>query len=182
MRHSKDHEWDDILPVVDTSSERCRHLSDFVAGFADVVRIPKPSFSDISVNSLISSAINLVMLECNSRGILFEYKPLINDYYIYADRIQMEQVLVNIIKNAYESIGENGKISIVVEDSTIIIEDSGSGISEVAKQNLFSSFFTTKSTGHGLGLMFVREVLLNHKFGFSLYTENNTTKFKITMA
>ena len=77
--------------------------------------------------------------------------------------IQFEQVLVNIIKNAYEAIGENGRIKISTHHSplSIIIEDNGPGISEEAKQKLFTPFFTTKSSGQGIGLMFVREVLTN---------------------
>ena len=179
MQHAKNNEWDDVLPVIDISIERCQHLSSFVANLADVVKIPKPSLSYISVNDLADRVKNLIIAECNRRNIQLIVKPVEPDYRIYADSIQMEHVMVNIVKNAYESIGENGIIRIIVTPDSVIIEDNGPGISEDNRKNLFSSFFTTKSTGYGIGLMFVREVLLNHDFGFDLCTKNGITEFRM---
>ena len=124
---------------------------------------------------------SLTSIECRQRNIELSLSLTDNDQYIHVDGIQFEQVLVNIIKNAYEAIGENGRIKISTHHSplSIIIEDNGPGISEEAKQKLFTPFFTTKSSGQGIGLMFVREVLTNHRCRFSLSTEEGYTRFKI---
>ena len=181
MQHSGSNEWDDVLPVVDVSIERCRNLSDFVADLSDVVKIPAPNLSYISVNNLVDRVGNLVITECNRRNIQIIIKLADADYKIYADIIQLENVLVNIIKNAYESIDHDGTIHVVVTPSGIVVQDDGPGISENNREKLFTSFFTTKPTGHGIGLMFVREVLLNHNFGFSLSTKNGITEFRIVL-
>ncbi len=93
----------------------------------------------------------------------------------------MEQVLMNILKNAYESIHQNGRIRIITTGHPIslIIEDNGPGLSPEAQEKLFTPFFTTKITGQGIGLTFVREVLVNHNFRFSLSSQDNKTQFKI---
>ena len=104
-----------------------------------------------------------------------------NDRTIEVDGVQIEQVLVNIIKNAYEAIGQNGEIRITTQPSpvSILIEDNGPGISEDTQKKLFTPFFTTKSSGQGIGLMFVREVLTNHHCQFSLSSDNGWTRFTI---
>ncbi len=95
----------------------------------------------------------------------------------------MEQVLVNIVKNALEAIEKNGKITIVTSTASckqLIIRDNGKGISEDIRQKLFTPFFSTKKNGQGIGLTLTREILLNHGFKFSLETnEKEETEFVI---
>jgi signal transduction histidine kinase len=84
----------------------------------------------------------------------------------------MEQVFVNIIKNAMEAIETDGTITVRTGNSTqkyhLIIEDTGSGISEDVRRNLFTPFFSTKDYGQGIGLTLVQEILNRHNFEFSL--------------
>ena len=173
--------WEYVLPAIEASFDRCGHLASFISNLAQVIRIPEPTFSLISLNEQARSVYSLTSIECRQRNIELSLSLTDNDQYIHVDGIQFEQVLVNIIKNAYEAIGENGRIKISTHHSplSIIIEDNGPGISEEAKQKLFTPFFTTKSSGQGIGLMFVREVLTNHRCRFSLSTEEGYTWFKI---
>ena len=174
-------EWNEVLPAVEASFERCGNLAHFIKNLAHVVKIPEPSLSDVSLNELMRSVDALTRLECQKRNILLTLSLTEQNHIIQADGIQLEQVLVNIIKNAYESIENNGKIHITTHSSplSVAIEDNGPGITTEAKDKLFTPFFTTKTSGQGIGLMFVRDVLTNHKYKFSLNTENNLTKFKI---
>lgn len=66
------------------------------------------------------------------------------------DRVLMEQVIVNIVKNAVESIGSDGTVTISTAPGKIVIADNGAGISEEAAQHLFSPFYSTKPDGQGL--------------------------------
>jgi signal transduction histidine kinase len=94
----------------------------------------------------------------------------------------MEQVLMNIVKNAIEAIKENGEICFITNASRkhLTIRDSGEGIAVEYEEELFSPFFSTKKDGQGIGLTLVREILLNHQFGFSLKTiEDRKTEFCI---
>ena len=69
------------------------------------------------------------------------------------DRAQMEQVFVNIVKNAIEAIGEDGAITVRLRRRdgrpAMVVEDTGPGISPEARQNLFTPFFSTKDTARG---------------------------------
>ncbi len=92
-----------------------------------------------------------------------------------------EQVLVNIIKNAAESIGKDGKIQIRTSSpASIEIVDNGEGITKETEAKLFSPFFSTKPNGQGIGLVFIREVLMRHGCSFSLRTyADGLTRFRI---
>lgn len=172
---------EDIRVAVEASADRCVSLTKFVDNLAGVVKIPEPCLSDVELNELVSSVAALTFHECQSRRIeqsltLSEENPGLR-----IDGIQFEQILLNIIKNAYESIGQGGEIRIATSSSPamISVEDNGPGIPEEVKDKLFTPFFTTKTGGQGIGLMFIREVLLNHGCTFSLATEEGWTKFRI---
>ena len=92
-----------------------------------------------------------------------------------------EQVLVNIIKNAAESIGKDGKIQIRTSSpASIEIVDNGEGITKETEAKLFSPFFSTKPNGQGIGLGFIRGVLVRHGCSFSLRTyADGLTRFRI---
>ena len=101
---------------------------------------------------------------------------------VNVDSVLFEQVLINIVKNAVESIGSDGEVMVTVSANppSIVIADNGPGISEDAVEKLFSPFFSTKSNGQGIGLMFISEVLHKHGCRFSLETcDDGWTRFSI---
>ena len=182
LKLHEDNELSDVLPAVKASFERCSHLSRFITNFANLVKIPPPNLQTTDLNRLVSSVEALCKLECSRRNIRLLLLLSENPISMKIDSIQMEQVLVNLVKNAYESIQNNGEIRIITQPvpPQLIIEDTGPGISEEIKDKIFTPFFTTKPQGQGIGLMFVREVLLNHKCKFTLYTqEEGKTRFCI---
>ena len=96
----------------------------------------------------------------------------------------MEQVFINIIKNAMEAIGNNGHLTLKTGQKNgtyhIIIEDTGHGISDEVRNNLFRPFFSTKENGQGVGLMLVQEILNRHHFDFTLEARpSGPTQFTI---
>ncbi|MFR3216348.1 MAG: sensor histidine kinase [Dysgonomonas mossii] len=181
LQQNENSELIDVLPAVDASFDRCKHLGHFISNFAEVVKIPEPSVSDVSINELARSVETLSRAECLKRNINLNLNLTTGKDLACIDSIQFEQVLVNIVKNAYEAIDKNGDINIITTSQplSITIEDNGPDIPEETKQKLFTPFFTTKQTGQGIGLMFVREVLLNHNCKFDLKSENGWTKFEI---
>jgi nitrogen fixation/metabolism regulation signal transduction histidine kinase len=181
LRQNDNNELADVLPAVDASFDRCRHLSYFISNFAEVVKIPAPSMTDTNLNELARSVDALTRLECKRRDIGLKLDLTDDDNIVRIDGIQFEQVLVNVIKNAYEAIGKNGEIRIATRSNplSIKIANNGPEISDDVKQKLFTPFFTTKSSGQGIGLMFVREVLINHNCKFDLKSEDGWTKFDI---
>jgi len=182
LKLHENNELSDVLPAVEASYERCIHLSRFITNFAEVVKIPPPMLQKTDLNQLARTVEALCSSECNRRNIHLKLLLSKNPVQAKIDGIQMEQVLFNLVKNAYESIRENGKIRIITQSFSpqLIIEDNGPGISEEIKEKLFTPFFTTKSGGQGIGLMFVREVLLNHGCKFTFNTEETgKTRFCI---
>ena len=97
------------------------------------------------------------------------------------DRNQIEQVLVNVLKNAMESIGEDGAIALRLDrGSSCRSRDSGPGIPEEVRALLFTPFFSTKRNGRGLGLTLVQEILSAHGFAFSLEpAEGGGAEFRV---
>jgi len=174
-------EFEDVLVAVDASYERCGNLSHFINKLAHVVRIPEPVVSSISLNEQARAVEALTRLECQRRNIQLKLFLTPDDRMIRVDGIQFEQVLVNIIKNAYEAIDRDGEIRIhtIASPLSLVIEDNGPGIDEKTKEKIFTPFFTTKTNGQGIGLMFVRDVLINHGCKFTLSNKNGWTRFEI---
>ena len=181
LRQNDNNELADVLPAVDASFDRCRHLGYFISNFAEVVKIPEPSPAETDLNELARSVDALTRLECKYRNIDLKLDLTEDNNIIRIDGIQFEQVLVNVIKNAYEAIGENGEIRISTRSNPLSIEIANNGpeITDDGRQKLFTPFFTTKSSGQGIGLMFVREVLINHNCKFDLKSQDGWTKFDI---
>ena len=98
------------------------------------------------------------------------------------DTSLFEQVLINMVKNSVESIEEKGIITLRTSASPVMLEvaDTGRGISKEVETKLFTPFFSTKPNGQGIGLIFIREVLMKHGCSFSLRTyEDGITRFRI---
>src|SRR6185436_2596039 len=74
----------------------------------------------------------------------------------------------NVLRNAIEATGRDGEIAVSLRDGALAIADSGPGIAESVRENLFTPFFTTKRDGRGLGLTIVQEILASHGLAFSL--------------
>lgn len=124
--------------------------------------------------------------KAQQRDIQFVFEQVTEQpFLIKADISQMEQVFINIIKNAVEAIGEKGIITFRTDnrENQLEIEDTGKGIPPQVENLLFSPFFSTKSYGQGIGLTLIRDILTHHNFKFSLNSHHsgkvNKTIFKI---
>lgn len=172
---------DDICDVMRVCTERCFSMSRFITRFADVVKIPEPTVSPVNLNDLVFTCKRFMEGMCNDRRIklCMEIDETLKD--VMLDAALFEQVLVNIIKNAAESIESDGEIKIrTLSPATIEVIDNGPGISKETEAKLFSPFFSTKPNGQGIGLIFIREVLMRHGCTFSLRTyADGLTKFRI---
>jgi nitrogen fixation/metabolism regulation signal transduction histidine kinase len=168
--------------VLHVSVERCYSMSRFVTRFADVVRIPEPRLQECDLNALVSASKRFMESLCINRNIELVMEPDKKPVPVMIDISLFEQVLVNIIKNAAESIERDGAIYIRTagEPAFLEIADTGKGIDRETEARLFTPFFSTKPNGQGIGLVFIREVLQKHRASFSLGTfPDGLTKFRI---
>ncbi|WP_242928760.1 sensor histidine kinase [Pontibacter vulgaris] len=166
--HQEDYEY-----ALQVAIDRNANLSKFMANLANVVRLPAPSKAPVNVHVLLQRLERLMQPELEKRHITFCKNNLANQpLVVELDEQQIEQVLLNILKNAMESVGENGRISVSSQLSPpqLVICDNGPGIPEQVRPYLFTPFFSTKEQGQGIGLTMIREILLNHGFNFTLAT------------
>lgn len=172
---------EEVLPAIEASSERSRHLVEFVSRLAEVVKIPKPTIVPTELNELVRSVATLVYGECRAHNVELELNLAEEGCLVELDGVQFEHVLLNIVKNGYEAIDNGGTISITTQckPPRVTIANNGKPLTPEESANLFTPFYTTKPKGDGVGLMFVREVLLNHNFAFDLYTAEGWTRFDI---
>ena len=179
---SLDDDIQDVRTLIKVCEERGFKMSRFIGDFANVVKIPSPRLLPIPLNDCVIHSIYFMRNMCSERNITLETSLADEAPLVQADITLFEQVMLNIIKNSIESIGENGKIVVetAASPARIVITDNGAGITPEDKERLFSPFFSTKANGQGLGLMFVREILSKHNCRFSLLTGNDgLTRFEI---
>ncbi|KAA4660241.1 HAMP domain-containing protein [Bacteroides ovatus] len=179
---SSEEGMEDICDVMRVCTDRCFSMSRFITRFADVVKIPEPTLSSVNLNDLVFTCKRFMEGMCNDRRITLrmEIDESLKD--VMLDAALFEQVLVNIIKNAAESIEADGEIIVrTLAPATVEVIDNGQGISKETEAKLFSPFFSTKPNGQGIGLIFIREVLMRHGCTFSLRTyADGLTRFRIT--
>ena len=181
--------WGDDEEELGQAVEGCVHraalLSDFISSYTRVVKIPPARLEKIPLSDAVAHMQPFLTSMASSAGvgITFTYPDKPDEAGI--DISLMEQAVINIVKNAIESIRsagdpESGRINVIVsEGRRLTVTDNGGGISPEASQKLFTPFFSTKPSGQGLGLMFVAEILHRHNATFSLRTEGAETRFEI---
>ncbi|HEX6160425.1 MAG TPA: ATP-binding protein, partial [Thermoanaerobaculia bacterium] len=172
---------DDFRNALTISSARIDALNRFMAAFADVVRIPPPHRTPVAMADLIGRVAGLLRPELQQRNIALSLalEPLT----VSVDESQIEQVVLNVFRNAVEAVGRDGSISVTLQDRVLTIGDSGPGIADTARGEIFTPFFTTKRDGRGLGLTIVQEILANHGLPFALENRpGGGAQFRIELA
>lgn len=155
------------LSGLNTIEETGRGLLDFVDKYRSLTSLPKPSLCRFSVDSLFMKC-KLLMESDIPDNIEITQSISPEDLVINADFAQVEQILINLIKNASEALSGIGKGSIILKafksnDGTIIqVEDNGIGIPLEIIDDIFVPFYTTKKSGSGIGLSLSRQIMQNH--------------------
>lgn len=184
----------DFATAIDAVQRRNRHLGEFIERFTRVVKMPDPEPHPTDLQAMLAGIMDLYREPCRKQGIDLAWGRCDAVGLLALDAHLMEQALLNIVKNAWEAVSatqrENPaasaaiRVELVQEQDRIrlCVSDSGNRLGEVPAGQLFSPFFTTKKGGQGIGLMFVREVLNRHGFGWRLAaTPEGETRFDIFM-
>jgi nitrogen fixation/metabolism regulation signal transduction histidine kinase len=164
---------------------RTAQLNDFMKGFADVYRLPPPAKQPCELVAIVERVVALLSARPETAGIEWRWELDATAIRIAADPAQLEQAILNIVKNSVEAIGGAGTLTIraasKAEPPTLVIEDSGAGLTPEVQANLFTPFFSTKPNGQGIGLTLIGEILGGHGFAYALErTDRGTTAFTIT--
>lgn len=169
--------------TIDICISRNENLNRFMSNFADVVRIPAPKLKTIDLNRMAENTLLLFSQHCGNKSVDISSGLSLEPVWASADESQIEQVLMNLLKNAYEAIDGEGAIEVITiqQPPTLIVRDNGKGIDAEQKEKLFTPFYTTKPYGQGIGLTLTREILMNHPCRFELKSdkEKRLTEFVI---
>jgi len=150
--------------------------------FSDLLNYSKPleiQKKDISLKALVERCLQELEGELSARNIKVEQRIPPDLPPIIGDPDKIEQVLINVLKNALEASAHNDQIQVSAETAegssgavlSIIVTDHGSGISPRNLKTIFQPFFTTKKKGTGLGLAIVKKIMDTHRGSIALTSE-----------
>ncbi len=173
------------LDIVTAETSRMERILEEVLGY---VRRPDHETQLHDVNGLLSEYLTLVRRQVANSDLVVTFDadpacPMIecNDY-------QLKQAFINIIQNGLDALGRRGQLGITthynqhIDEVVIRISDTGIGISEETKANLFKPFFTTKSRGTGLGLSVTKQIITNHNGSINVHSiEGEGSTFEIRL-
>jgi two-component system, sporulation sensor kinase E len=141
-------------------------LDSIISQFLRAIRPTRPQLRPENVNSIVEEAVRFFAPEIKDRDIVVEQELRSDLPLLQLDRDQMKQAFYNVIKNSFEAMKSRGilRIRTDMDDSHILIRftDSGGGISAENLSRVFEPYFTTKSSGTGLGLLIVRRIVREH--------------------
>ncbi len=175
---------EDFVRAISVAISRTGRMNQFMQNFADVIRLPAPARQETDLGELINEVALLLREESARRRVTWNLQLEDGLPRISLDPLQLEQVLINIFKNALEAIGEDGEITVRLAlhrgRPVLLVADSGEGFTAETRANLFAPFYSTKAEGQGIGLTLIREILIRHGFDFSLErSEAGLTEFTI---
>ena len=172
--------------AIATINRRSQGLLNFVDNYRKLTKIPTPVIEEVAAIDIIEGIKQLF----NMPYIEYDIHP--EKLKLPIDRVLMEQVLINLIKNAIEACQESKTPKIRVKiykepnsSASITVRDNGPGILPEVQERIFVPFFTTKESGSGIGLSLCKQIVLLHQgqIGVTSSTlpENHGTKFTITL-
>jgi two-component system nitrogen regulation sensor histidine kinase NtrY len=166
----KNDELGDMHLSLQTISRRSAGLIRFVKEFRNLTHIPKPKLAEIPVKPLLEEMAMLHKKELADRGVAITCSVEPDNLFILADKTMIEQVLINLIKNAIQAFDEqpDKRIDLIARSNekgraVISVKDNGSGIDNEAMEKIFIPFFSTKKTGSGIGLSLSKQIMLQHE-------------------
>jgi two-component system, NtrC family, sensor histidine kinase PilS len=178
--------------LMDLIVKEAGRLSNILNDFLIYARVKPPAFSKVEINRLVSDVIELSKQHpSNDKNIKIMSESDDTTVYTAGDEEQLRQILINLIVNAMDSIGDNGgNIRVYIEgnstlhsDQVIIsVHDDGPGFAPEIREKMFTPFFSTKKEGTGLGLAIVKRLIDN--MGGKIWVESSTqggTRFKFVL-
>ena len=166
----KKEELEDMYLSLQTISKRSAGLIRFVKEFRNLTHIPKPKLVHVPLKELLEEMALLHKKELADHAITINVDVSPVELIVHADKTMIEQVLINLIKNAIQSFDEQPNKLIELRaysnekgNPVISVKDNGAGIDIEALEKIFIPFFSTKKTGSGIGLSLSKQIMRQHE-------------------
>ena len=181
LQDEADKELSDSLKI---AKRRNDDLAQFVKNFANVVRLPDPLIEEVNLGELLIRVKSIMASQASKLDIAINLVVPTAPLIIQCDESQIQQILINAVKNSIESIVQGGQITLIAsqESPHLSVIDNGPGISHEEQGHLFTPFYSTKPDGQGIGLILIRDILLNHKATFQLYTDKEAAETRLEIS
>lgn len=171
---------EDLRDAITTVARRSDSLTQFVDSYRQISRMAPPEKTRVRLGDLFESAGKLAKAEWPNSHAEFKIEVIPSELDVYADRDLLEPVLLNLLRNAWQSTVNVEKPKIDLQGrlnkrSNVVIEisDNGPGVPDAIAKKVFVPFFTTKESGSGVGLALARQVMIAHG-GFIRLSRNES--------
>jgi two-component system sensor kinase FixL len=170
IERSGDENPENIQLICERIAEQSRRAAEVVHRLRKLVRTGSVTKARHDINQIIRNTLLLFEYETKKHNIELEFYPAKEIDILFVDDIQIQQILVNLVKNGLDAINtvekEGGRITIQVKKvGTVVavkVQDNGPGVAQADRPHLFESFFTTKPRGVGLGLSICKNIAAAH--------------------
>ena len=156
----------ELQESIDVARAEIARLDSIVTQFLRAIRPSKPQVHPENVNAIVDEAVRFFAPEIQDRDVVVEQELRSDLPLLQLDRDQIKQALYNVIKNSLEAMKRRGilRIRTDMDDAHVLISfiDTGGGMSPENLSRVFEPYFTTKSSGTGLGLLIVRRIVREH--------------------
>jgi len=172
------HKTVDSLDTIETTG---RGLIEFVEKYRSLTALPHPKFEIFPIRDLFDKLQTLLKEEAGSQAIALFFTSSPNTLELTADFSLLEKLLINLVKNAFQALGDSkdGKVHVSafknIENRVIIsVKDNGCGIPSTIIEDIFIPFYTTKNNGSGIGLSLSRQIMRLHSGTITVHSIPNT--------
>jgi len=173
----------DIREAIETIGRRSEGMIRFVSRYRELLHVPEPKAEDVGVLELLQNVATLLQPSMENIEIAVDVVP--ESLEIFADRQLIDQVLINLVKNAGDALAGTSDAHITLSGrlnlgrAIISVADNGSGIHEDDIDQVFIPFFTTKRDGSGIGLSLSRQIMTAHNGDIALESSPAGTTFRL---
>jgi C4-dicarboxylate-specific signal transduction histidine kinase len=171
MLQSGDPDSGELQQAMHICRDQAKRAGKIIQRLRDLLRPPGPAFTEQNLNELVGAVLRLAEPAAHDAGITFERRLSATPPAVRADRLLIEQVALNLVRNAMEAVetlpAERRRITVATRlevdgSGTLSVSDLGDGVPREANERLFDPFVTTKPGGLGLGLSICRSVVEAH--------------------
>ena len=163
---------EDLNEALQTLASRASHLNSFIKSFHQMTALPKPTLQALELSPLIERVLSLFTTQAKTQNVQLSFESQASCL-LMVDGAQLEQALINIVKNALEAVQQCEQKTITLtlyqksdhkarQQLLLDIQDSGPSIAPHVKEQIFVPFFTTKKQGSGIGLALSRQIMVQH--------------------